>query len=85
MMFVHGPAKVVSNVADGKRQSRDEIKQIRVELDNSRLKCGILERDVNNAKVGIFFVDDISVIFKVATVSVAQWCSHVGTGTMPPF
>ena len=53
MMFVRGAAKVVNNVADGGRQNRDAIKQLRVELDDSRLKCDKLERDVENAKVSL--------------------------------
>ena len=72
-MFVHGAAKVVSNVAGGGQQNRDAIKQLRAELDHSRLKCDKLERDVENARVSwYFFVDEMSAIFKVVTVSAAQ-------------
>ena len=55
MKLVRGAAKVVNNVADGGRQSRDAIKQLRVELDDSRLKCDKLERDVENARVSWYF------------------------------
>ena len=73
MMFVRGAAKVVNNAVDGGRQNRDATKQLRVKLDDSRLKCDKLERDVENARVSsYFFVDEISVIFIVVTVSVAQ-------------
>ena len=51
MMLVRGAAKVANNVADGGRKNRDAIKQLRVELDDSRLQCDKLELDVENARV----------------------------------
>ena len=56
MMFVRGAAKIVNNVADGGRQNRDAIKHLRVELSDSRLKRNKLERDVENARVSLYFL-----------------------------
>ena len=49
--FVYGAASLVSNMADGGKTNRKLIKQLRIELDESKKKCDELERQTNNLKV----------------------------------